>query len=182
MNDSNSEAGEHGPSIDWSALLGRIRSAEPGAVEELDRLFARGVRLYLGRFLKPDQVEEGTRMVLAAVLDSVRRGEPRDAARFPGIVWVLARRQVDARTSDRKAPLSAWPKPSFALEPEDVRDKLAAMMETLAGFSPRQRDALRRFYLDGETTDQVCRELGFAADELQALRARARELFQARTG
>jgi DNA-directed RNA polymerase specialized sigma24 family protein len=52
-------------------------------------------------------------------------------------------------------------------------------MLALENLSEPEREALRRYYLMEQTTDQVCRDLGLDHAEFETLKDRVRKAFRA---
>ena len=64
-------------------------------------------------------------------------------------------------------------KPGFT--PSDV-SRLRAI---LAQLSPLEREAMTRFYELGQTSRQICRDLGLNAEEFQRIKSRVKKAFLA---
>ncbi len=60
------------------------------------------------------------------------------------------------------------------LRPGDYREAIAERFHTL--LTPSDRDLLARFYLDGQSPEDICRELQISPAELLARKARAKAI------
>src|SRR6202790_5478697 len=65
-------------------------------MEELYRVFSKGVRFYLCRQLGPQDLEDKVHDTFLIVVSAVRRGELREPERLMGFVRTIVRRQVAA--------------------------------------------------------------------------------------
>src|SRR5712675_505283 len=89
---------ESGPAstVNWGQLVDRIREGDPAGMEELYRLFSRGVRFYLCRQLGPQELDDKVHDTFLVVVLAIRRGELREPERLMGFVRTIVRRQVAA--------------------------------------------------------------------------------------
>src|SRR5271156_1129688 len=79
---------------DWANVVGRIRLGEQAAVEELYRVFSRGIRYYLCRQLGPQDLDDRVHDCFLIVTQAIRRGELRDPDRLMGFARTIVRRQI----------------------------------------------------------------------------------------
>ena len=80
----------------WIDLVERIKADDQSGMEELYRVFSRGVRFYLCRQLGPQDLEDKIHDTFLIVVQAVRRGELREPERLMGFVRTVVRRQVAA--------------------------------------------------------------------------------------
>ena len=73
---------------------GKIKLDDQSGMEELYRIFSRGVRFYLCRQLGPQDLEDKVHDTFLIVVQAVRRGELREPERLMGFVRTVVRRQV----------------------------------------------------------------------------------------
>src|SRR4051794_20688040 len=90
----NTEPGQVVGSQSWLALVESIRRGEHGGMEELYRVFSRGVRYYLCRQLGPQDLEDKVHDAFLIVVQAIRKGELREPERLMGFVHTVVRRQV----------------------------------------------------------------------------------------
>ena len=69
---------------------------DQSGMEELYRVFSRGVRFYLCRQLGPQDLEDKVHDTFLIVVQAMRRGELREPERLMGFVRTVVRRQVAA--------------------------------------------------------------------------------------
>src|SRR5207247_8840607 len=80
----------------WLALVESIRREDRVGMEELYRIFSRGVRYYLCRQLGPQDLDDKVHDTFLIVVQAIRKGELREPERLMGFVRTVVRRQVAA--------------------------------------------------------------------------------------
>ena len=181
---------EPGPaevSSNWSDLVDRIRREDNSGMEELYRVFARGIRFYLCRQLGPQELDDRVHDTFLIVVQAIRRGDLREPERLMGFVRTVVRRQVAAHIDslvhsrreeveidvNTRLPDHTWnPEQSLA-----SRENVALMRRVLESLSQRDREILIRFYLQEETQDQICREMELTETQFRLLKSRAKARF-----
>ena len=169
-------------------LVASIVSGEPGADDELVRRYSRGVSLVLrhaasDRFVAEDLFQETFRICL----DKLRRGDLREAERLSGFICSVARNLVIShfRHSARTAKSAAIELPESLADASP--DQLSVMLENekakiarqvLEELNSRDRELLRRFYVDGEDKEQICTDLGLSSLHFNRVLYRARERYK----
>ena len=171
----------------WSGLVERIRSNDPSGMEELYRVFSTGIRFYLCRQLGAQDLDDRVHDAFLTIALSIRRGDLRDPERLMGYVRTVVRRQVAAyigaavearrnRTDpDRSGSLrDRQPDPErTAIERQNV--ELA--MRILNTLPRRDREVLMRFYLQEQSPNQICRDLGLTQTQFRLTKSRAKARF-----
>ena len=176
-----------GPRPDWPGLVDKIRKGDPAGMEELYRLFSRGIRYYLCRQLGPQELEDKVHDTFLIVVQAIQRGELRDPDRLMGFVRTVVRRQVaahiDNAVQNRKeqADLQSGQGISDARSnPEQdaiVQQRLEIMTRVLRNLSLRDREILTRFYLLGESQERICSEMKLTETQFRLLKSRAKARF-----
>ena len=175
------------PLPNWRELVDRIRADEGAAMEELYAVFSRGVRFYLCRQLGPQELEDKVHDTFLIVVQAIRRGELREPDRLMGFVRTIVRRQVAAyidhavQTRKEQAELDS----GLAIcdersNPEQdaiARQRLEIMTKVLRSISVRDREILTRFYLLGQTQEQICGEMQLTETQFRLLKSRAKARF-----
>jgi hypothetical protein len=82
--------------VNWQDLVERIHRGEESGMEELYRLFGRGIRYYLCRQLGHQELDDKVHDTFVIVVQAIRRGELREPDRLMGFVRTVVRRQVAA--------------------------------------------------------------------------------------
>src|SRR6266436_6662546 len=91
------EVAHEGSGENWLTLVERIRSCERSGMEELYRVFSRGVRFYLCRQLGPQDLDDKVHDTFVIVVQAITKGELREPERLMGFVRTVVRRQVAAQ-------------------------------------------------------------------------------------
>jgi RNA polymerase sigma-70 factor (ECF subfamily) len=168
-------------------LVSRIQNQDESALEQLYRIFHRGVRFYLCRHLGPQELEDKIHDTFLIVVQAIRRGDVRDPDRLMGFVRTVVRRQVAAFIDDiiqsRREIVDLDSGTKIADEnwnPEQtaIREQAVTIMEDiLDNISARDRDILTRFYLLEQDQEQICTEMGLSETQFRLLKSRAKSRF-----
>lgn len=173
--------------VDWQDLVKRIQRGDDSGMEDLYRLFGRGIRFYLCRQLGMQELDDKVHDTFLIVVHAIRRGDLREPDRLMGFVRTVVRRQVAAHIDHvvhsrrdelhldvgvRVADQRRNPEQSMAF-----KQKVDFMLEILNQLTERDRDILTRFYLHEETQEQICREMCLTETQFRLLKSRAKARF-----
>jgi RNA polymerase sigma-70 factor, ECF subfamily len=175
------------PGPSWTGLVERIRQQDPGAMEELYRVFSKGVRFFLYRRLGPRDLEDKVHDVFVIVTQAIRNGELREPERLMGYVRTVVRRQVAAHIEaavEARRSYSALDG-TLALadrEPDPERGAIAQQNEELAlrilrSIAKRDREVLMRFYLQEQTCGESCHAMHLTETQFRLIKSRAKARF-----
>lgn len=168
-------------------LVNRIRSGETDGMEELYELFSKGIRFYLCRQLGPQEFDDKVHDTFVLVVLAIRRGELREPQRLMGFVRTIVRRQVaahidrvvhirrdhlDLESSARVADPGGNPE-----EAAMFHQRTDLITRVLGEMTDRDREILTRFYLQEESQDQICSEMGLSETQFRLLKSRAKARF-----
>ena len=170
-------------------LVTRIAAGDREAESEFVRRYARGVQVLVARRCRSGDsiVEDIVQDVLARVLERLRAGAIRDAAALPAYIQTTIAHAASAEYRARRQtePVEAIDALAVA-DSDSIVDKISAsqlqsaLHALLAELGvERDREVLRRFYLDEHDKEKVCRELGIDAAHFHRVVFRARERFRA---
>ena len=156
-------------------------------MEELYRMFGRGIRYYLCRQLGHQELDDKVHDTFLIVVHAIRRGELREPDRLMGFVRTVVRRQVAAHIDEvvhsrrDEANLDVGVQvPDRRHNPEqsaDFREKVELMRGVLMCLSERDREILTRFYLDEQSQESICREMDLSETQFRLLKSRAKARF-----
>ncbi|MFN7934389.1 MAG: sigma-70 family RNA polymerase sigma factor [Bryobacteraceae bacterium] len=168
-------------------LVDRIQAGEPSGMEDLYRIFSKGVRFYLCRQLGAQELEDKVHDTFVIVVQAIRRGDLREPDRLMGFIRTVVRRQVaahiDVAIQSRREHMGIEGSPSLvdaSSDPEEnyiVQQKAELMEKILGGMPKRDREILTRFYLDEQPQDQICREMSLSETQFRLLKSRAKSRF-----
>jgi len=167
--------------------VNRIEHGQASGMEDLYRLFSRGVRFYVCRQLGPQDLDDKVHDIFLIVVQAIRRGDLREPERLLGFVRTIVRRQVaahiDHAVQDRRnhASLEAGGGIcDFRPDPEEsaIRHQCDEIMDkVLRSISNRDREILTRFYLMEQSQQEICRQMRLTETQFRLLKSRAKARF-----
>ncbi len=185
--EDSSDSGRDFSVPQWSELVEKIKLNDMTGLEELYRVFSRGIRFYLCRQLGPQDLDDRVHDTFLIVAQAIRRGDLRDPERLMGYVRTIVRRQVAAQIEEnvhsRKHEIDLdWglavrdtasnpEQNAIQSQNEDIARKM------LKSISPRDREILIRFYLEEQPAEQICGEMGLTETQFRLLKSRAKARF-----
>jgi RNA polymerase sigma-70 factor (ECF subfamily) len=171
----------------WPELVESIQRGERGGMEELYRVFSRGVRFYLCRQLGPQDLDDRVHDTFLIVVQAICNGELREPERLMGFVRTVVRRQVAAQidrsvqSRREQAELDSSAAVSDQREtPEEaaiLRQHEQVAENVLRSVSGRDREILTRFYLMEQTQQEICDEMSLSETQFRLLKSRAKARF-----
>ena len=175
------------PGPHWIELVERIKADDQSGMEELYRIFSRGVRFYLCRQLGPQDLEDKVHDTFLIVVQAVRRGELREPERLMGFVRTVVRRQVaahiDQAVHNRRQQVgleSGTAIVDLNRDPEEtaIRQQHEQIAQrVLRSISKRDREILTRFYLLEQSQQQICDQMSLTETQFRLLKSRAKARF-----
>src|SRR5271166_3084039 len=153
----------------WVELVKKILQNDPDGMEELYRIFSRGVRFYLCRQLGFQDLDDRVHDTFLAVTQAIQRGELREPDRLMGYVRTIVRRQVAAGIEDnvhsrrKQFDLDS----GLAIRDSGCNPEQAAIrqqnqqiaVKVLKSIAPRDREILVRFYVMEQPAEQIRSEM-----------------------
>jgi RNA polymerase sigma-70 factor (ECF subfamily) len=175
------------PQVEWTVLVAQVKAGEDTGMEQLYKLFSRGIRYYLCRQLGPQELEDKVHDTFLIVVNAIRRGDLREPERLMGFVRTVVRRQVAAyieqavhnrrEQADLETGITVADRKQNPEQEAMLRQKAELMKSTLAALSQRDRDILVRFYLNEQSQEQICREMDLTETQFRLLKSRAKAKF-----
>jgi RNA polymerase sigma-70 factor (ECF subfamily) len=171
----------------WGQVVDRIRRGDPTGMEDLYRVFSKGVRFFLYRQLGPNDLDDKVHDVFLIVTQSIRNGDLREPDRLMGYVRTVVRRQVAAHIEgavqarrnqtdlDGGVVLSARGPDPERRAIEHQNEQLA--MRVLNSIAKRDREVLIRFYLQEQTPDEICQAMELTETQFRLIKSRAKARF-----
>jgi len=171
----------------WVELVERIRLEKTDGMEELYQLFSRGIRFYLCRQLGPQELDDKVHDTFVVVVQAIRRGELREPERLMGFVRTIVRRQVAAhidKVVHNRREQAEFDSTVRVVDPRGnpeeaaiFRQRIGLIRQVLGELSERDREILTRFYIDEQSQDQICSEMGLTETQFRLLKSRAKARF-----
>jgi len=171
----------------WAELVEKIRRNDPDGLEELYRVFSRGVRFYLCRQLGPQDLDDRVHDTFISVAQAIQRGELREPDRLMGYVRTIVRRQVAAQIEDNVLSRRQQFDLDWGLAVRDTgsnpeqaairQENQQIAVKVLKSIAPRDREILIRFYLWEQPAEQICTEMDLTDTQFRLLKSRAKARF-----
>jgi RNA polymerase sigma factor (sigma-70 family) len=171
----------------WAILVAKIQQNDPYALEELYRIFSKGMRYYLCRQLGPQDLDDRVHDSFLIVVHAIRRGDLREPERLMGFARTIVRRQIaghiDTAVQQRRQQVdldSSAPLPDSGMSPETAamtNEQEALAVSVLKGISRRDREILTRFYLKEQSQEEICRDMKLTETQFRLLKSRAKARF-----
>lgn len=176
-------------SVDWAGLVSLVQAGGEAGLEQLYKVFSRGLRYYLARQMGGQDFEDKMNEIFLVTVRAIRNGEIRQPECLPGFIRTVAHRQIAGYIEDRVHARRREADISFGsyvvdrhLTPEQealLREKAEIMKKALGMLKPRQREILVRFYLQEEQPEDICRQMNLTATQFRLIKSRAKAAFGA---
>jgi len=173
---------------DWSDLVDSIRSGMPNGIGHLYRTLAPGTRFLLVRAVGEVNAEDLLHNVLFTVIQAIRNGSVLNPGtllastrtaihgEIAGLKQRAAKSLETAVGAEQLRPHNTAPDP----EVKGCRaEEIDAASEALRQLSPRDREALERFYVRGQSLAEICGETALSEAQFRLIKSQAKVLFDA---
>ncbi len=168
-------------------LVRQVREGDASGMTDLYELISTGLRPYLARQLRPQDYRDKIHTIFVDVVIAIQRGQLRDPDRLMGFARTIARRKVSGyictAMADRRNQVDIesifWlASPQASPENEMIfREQRDLVRWTLAQLSDREREILSRFYMQEQTQQQICSEMGLTHTQYRLLKWRSKARF-----
>lgn len=183
----NLEEQETASASSWTELVEKIRSEDASGLEELYKIFSRGVRFTMWRRIGQQDLDDRVHETFVIVTQAIRKGELREPERLMGFVRTVMRRQVAAHIENaihlRKGLSDFKTMQHLVARQHDpewtsiLRQEEEIAWRVLGGISRRHREILIRFYLQEQTQQEICQEMNLTETQFRLLKSRAKARF-----
>ncbi len=164
-------------------LVRRIQSDDSHAVELLHRKVSRGLKIYFLRHAGSD-ADDLTNNTFLAVIQGLKQNGMVQPERLMGYVRSIARCELASHIDEAvRRRREVQPDETIcdggpdaeaaAIEAEQRR----IMEEQLRAMPARDREVLTRFYLHGQSKEQIQAELGLSETQFRLIKSRAKAAF-----
>jgi RNA polymerase sigma-70 factor, ECF subfamily len=136
--------------VEWGVLVAQVKAGQDAGMEQLYRLFSRGIRYYLCRQLGPQELEDKVHDTFLIVVNAIKRGDLREPERLMGFVRTVVRRQVAAyieqavhnrrEQADIESGITVADRKQNPEQEAMLRQKADLMKSALAALSQRDRE------------------------------------------
>ena len=163
-------------SVDWLALVLKVKSDDPEGRDELHRLFSRGIRFYLNRRLGLQQLDARVQETFTFLVNAIKREELNEHKPFISLVRAIVLQQVAAYCDEDLQNLGQQVAESPGRKTTDLQN-IDRMVTVLKSMAPRDREALTRFYFHEQTQARICEEMQFDVTQFLLRRHAPRRVF-----
>lgn len=180
-----------GPTYYMSTIVAGIKAGDTNAIERLGDLCRKGLRYFVVREIGAERADDIVNHILSTVVFGIQSGTVQAPERLVGFVRTTMRLEIASsrvvqRSCDRLGVnLEETLHSKLVVRPsKKSRIKLGQarrVAREVARTSPSNREALCRFYLQGQRPERICDELHIPIAEFRLLCARIRMSF-AETG
>ncbi len=171
----------------WVQLVERIRTGDPSGMEELYRVFSKGIRFYLCRQLGAQDLDDKVHDIFLIITQSIQKGDLREPERLMGYVRTIVRRQVAAHIDQAVHSRRNQTELDYGMALSDYRpnperriineQNLALALRVLNSLHQREREVLMRFYLKEQAPSQICTEMNLTETQFRLIKSRAKARF-----
>jgi RNA polymerase sigma-70 factor (ECF subfamily) len=173
------------PTISWIDLVQGIKSGDQCSMEELYRVFLRGMRLYLTRQLGPQELEDKMHDTFLTAIDAIKKGDLREPCRLMGFVRTIVRRKAadhmnQASQTRRDCDDDVGAVVDATRNPEERvigQENGQLMTSVLRSMSHRDCEILTRFYLHEQSPEQICQDMALSETQFRIMKSRAKARF-----
>ena len=169
-------------------LVRRVQRGDADGMAELYEFISTGLRPYLARQLRSQDFHDKVHSIFVDVVIAIQRGQLREPHRLMGFARTIARRKVsgyidDAASSRRnqvEIGSAFWlASPRATPETEMIsRQQQDLVRWTLAHLSEREGEILSRFYMQEQSQQQICSEMGLTHTQYRLLKWRSKARFE----
>jgi RNA polymerase sigma-70 factor (ECF subfamily) len=173
------------PEVSYAELVDRIQRGHPSGLEQLYGI-ARNFTLFLVRQLGSEDVQDKVHDVFVTTAQAISSGKLRDPERLVPFVTTVTRfytyGQIERRSRRRKLEGSAEdlnvPDTRVDLERSTYhRERQEIVSEILEEMKDRDRDLLKRFYMQEQSKEQICREMKLTPTQFRLFKSKAKSRF-----
>lgn len=171
---------------DEARLVERIRSGDQDAEGDLYRRYQRGIFIFLRRKGIPeDTAEDILQDAITIVIQAIKAGKLRDPSRLSGFVLGVVKhllltyhrkqsRVVQVTEAHERIPVP--PTQYNVLERKQDAQNVRRVIQELK--SQRDRQVLIRYYLEDESKEKICQDLGISSTHFSSVLYRAHKRFR----
>lgn len=159
-------------------LIGRIRSGDEAAEEELVRLYNRPVlAIAVVRTGDREAARDLTQEVLMAVLQAARKGQVRESDKLPAFIQGTARNLINNyfRTRGRRAECSLEVVAEISADPvqdQEEAERGRLLRQELHGYGALDQQILLFSLVDGHSLAEVAKRLKMSHAAVRARKSR----------
>ena len=172
----------------WSPVVAQILAGSESAVEELYKSL-RPIQCFLRLQCGPDRAADAYQELIIKLIGAIQTGTLRKPEALFAYAMAIARgityQQIkeairERHTLDVECVVGLACDPSQSPEQLVLRsERIAIAKRVLAALPHRKREMLIRFYLDGESEEEIRRAMGMSHNQFRLNKSRAKTLYEA---
>jgi RNA polymerase sigma factor (sigma-70 family) len=163
-------------------MVEQIAAGSEAAFEELYQSL-KTIRLFFRRQIGPDRAEDAYHSLIIDLVGVIKKGSLREPEALPAYAMRIARGKVCSHIREAIRERQGLDADHIVLtcavseSPEQLvlrSERKAIAKRVLMALTVRQREALIRFYLDGESEEEIRAAMGMSYDQFRLLKSRAK--------
>jgi DNA-directed RNA polymerase specialized sigma24 family protein len=164
-------------------LVGRIEKRNPAALEELYGM-VKNFTWFLMRQLGPDDLQDSLHDVYVTVAEAIAAGKLRDPERLRAFLTTVTRfytyTQIERRVQSRNRFTGLDGVAADVPDGSDVetglynRQRVTFVRDILRRMPAVDCEILRRFYLEEQSKEQICREMRLTPTQFRNMKSQAK--------
>jgi RNA polymerase sigma factor (sigma-70 family) len=167
----------------YRELVSRIEKRNPAALEELYGM-VKNFTYFLMRQLGPDDLQDSVHDVYVTVAEAITAGKLRDPDRLRAFLTTVTRfytySQIERRVQGRNRFTGL---DGMAVDLPDAtnletgvynRQRVTFVRDILRHMPSIDREILRRFYLEEQTKEQICKEMRLTPTQFRNMKSQAK--------
>jgi RNA polymerase sigma-70 factor (ECF subfamily) len=163
-------------------IVQQLQAGDDAGQQRLYDLFEPGVRYFLARQLRREEIEDKVHDTFVAVVTAILAGQLLHAVSLPAFVKTVAQRQVMSyiRQTTRPPPDPADIEWQQSGDPEHElieREEEEFARRVLEGLPEVDRQILRRFYVEGQSAEEICQAMKMTPTQFRLRKYRAKRRF-----
>ena len=123
----------------------------------MDEIFGGGIRFFLRRAFGQNKLENRQREALGLVIESIRKASAGDPIHLASRILTALREYTSAQKT-----------PNLVPESESRVNAITELPDTITALD---REALRRYYVEQETEEEICRALNITTARFRAIKS-----------
>jgi len=152
-------------------VIAKVQANDPLGFELLHKLFARGLRYLLARQPRCDDLERAIHDIELKVIQMIREGGTPD--RLPGLVCMVMRQKI----ADDYSSIHVERVRETGFQQPLSREFVSRAEGAIASMASSGREFLERFYLRGQSADEIRSEMKLTEQQFQLCKSNARSYF-----
>jgi RNA polymerase sigma factor (sigma-70 family) len=169
----------------WGELIRSIQLGDDAGLVALYVALENFYPYYFRRHLGPEIAQDATHDLFLLTIEAVRRGGPQEPGLLMAYIRGIARHQIknhiraNIQRRSSECDLDCVPEPvDGRVRPDEAlqqRERRGFITSCLNEIGSQQREILLRFYLRGETREQILVGMHLSPDQYRLLKWRAKE-------